>query len=218
MQRALPYPLVLASGSPRRRELLAQAGYSFRVAVADIDESVLPGEAAAEYVARLAREKALAVLAGLRASGLPGAGVQAESPASASRWLVLGADTTVVAPQGEILGKPADDQDAARMLRLLSGATHTVMTGVALVRGLAHQDVAKQSVEQAVEQTRVTMRTWSEAEIAAYVASGEPRDKAGAYAIQGYAACAIPRIEGCYFNVVGLPLARVAQMIDRFIV
>lgn len=144
--------------------------------------------------------------------------MQAESPASASRWLVLGADTTVVAPQGEILGKPADDQDAARMLRLLSGATHTVMTGVALVRGLAHQDVAKQSVEQAVEQTRVTMRTWSEAEIAAYVASGEPRDKAGAYAIQGYAACAIPRIEGCYFNVVGLPLARVAQMIDRFIV
>ena len=210
MQRPLPCELVLASGSPRRRELLAQAGYSFRVSVADIDESLRAGEAPADYVGRLAREKALAVLA--------------QEAASRCDLLVLGADTTVVAPQGEILGKPVDEHDAARMLRLLSGATHTVMTGVALVQ---HQAAAREMTEQqavaqpvvavCVEQTRVTMRVWTEAEIAAYVASGEPRDKAGAYAIQGYAASAIPRIEGCYFNVVGLPLSRVAQMIDQSI-
>jgi septum formation protein len=181
--------LVLASASPRRRELLAQAGYEFGTAIADIDESARDGENPIAYVTRLAREKAKAV--------------HAAQPANA---IVLGADTTVVAPTGEILGKPGSDLDAARMLRLLAGATHTVMTGVALVQG--------DHVETAAEVTYVTMRTISDAEIAAYIQTGEPRDKAGAYAIQGYAARWIPRIHGCYFNVVGLPLALVTAMLE----
>uniref|UniRef100_A0A7V5CST2 dTTP/UTP pyrophosphatase n=1 Tax=Acidobacterium capsulatum TaxID=33075 RepID=A0A7V5CST2_9BACT len=181
--------LVLASASPRRRELLAQAGYEFSTAVAGIDESAREGENPIAYVTRLAREKAVAA--------------QAAQPAGA---VVLGADTTVVAPTGEMLGKPEDDQDAARMLRLLAGATHTVITGVALLQG-GH-------VETAAEVTYVTMRTLSEAEIASYIQTGEPRDKAGAYAIQGYAARWIPRIHGCYFNVVGLPLALVTAMLE----
>ncbi len=122
------------------------------------------------------------------------------------RALVLGADTTVVAPNGEVLGKPADVADAARMLRLLSGATHQVMTGVAVV--------SVSGIEIAAEVTHVSMLTLSDEEIAAYIATGEPMDKAGAYAIQGYAARWIPRIQGCYFNVVGLPLALVAGMLE----
>lgn len=181
--------LVLASASPRRRELLAQAGYDFRVAAADIDESFREGESPVAYVTRLAREKAEAVHA-----------------AQSGDAMVLGADTTVVAPNGEILGKPVNNLDAARMLGLLAGATHTVMTGVALVQG--------DHMEAAAEVTYVTVRTLSEEEIAAYIQTGEPRDKAGAYAIQGYAARWIPRIHGCYFNVVGLPLALVTAMIE----
>ncbi len=181
--------LVLASASPRRRELLAQAGYEFRTAIADIDESVREGENAIAYVTRLAREKAEAV-----------------HTAEEKGAIVLGADTTVVAPNGEILGKPVNDLDAARMLRLLAGATHTVMTGVALVEG--------DHVETAAEVTYVTVRTLNDEEIAAYIQTGESRDKAGAYAIQGYAARWIPRIHGCYFNVVGLPLALVTAMIE----
>jgi septum formation protein len=181
--------LVLASASPRRRELLAQAGYDFRTAAAGIDESVREGENAIAYVTRLAREKAETV----HAAGEPGS-------------MVLGADTAVVAPNGEILGKPGNDLDAARMLRLLAGATHTVVTGVALVQG--------GYAETAAEVTYVTMRSLSDAEITAYIQTGEPRDKAGAYAIQGYAARWIPRIHGCYFNVVGLPLALVTAMVE----
>ncbi|MBV8674050.1 MAG: Maf family protein, partial [Acidobacteriaceae bacterium] len=116
------------------------------------------------------------------------------------------ADTTVVAPNGEILGKPADAADAARMLRLLAGATHQVITGVALA--------APGSVETAAEVTHVSMLTLSESEIADYIATSEPMDKAGAYGIQGRAARWIPRIHGCYFNVVGLPLALVSSMIE----
>ena len=181
--------LVLASASPRRRELLAPAGYEFSNAVAGIDESVREGENPIAYVTRLAREKAVAV--------------HAVQPADS---IVLGADTTVVSPTGEMLGKPENDQDAARMLRLLAGATHTVITGVALLQG-SH-------AETAAEVTYVTMRTLSDAEIASYIQTGEPRDKAGAYAIQGYAARWIPRIHGCYFNVVGLPLALVTAMLE----
>ena len=120
--------------------------------------------------------------------------------------MILGADTTVVAPTGEILVKPEDDADAVRMLRLLSGAVHQVITGVALLAG--------EVVEVAAEVTHVTMLTLSDAEIAAYVASGEPHGKAGAYAIQGRAGRWIPRVHGCYFNVVGLPLALVTSMIE----
>jgi septum formation protein len=122
--------------------------------------------------------------------------------------VVLGADTTVVAPNGEILGKPADAADAARMLRLLSGATHQVITGVAVV--------SASGIETAAEVTHVTMLTISDEEIAAYIATSEPMDKAGAYAIQGHAARWIPRIHGCYFTVVGLPLALVSGMLDGF--
>jgi septum formation protein len=181
--------LVLASASPRRRELLKQVGFSFEVHPAHIPEEPRPGEEPVAYVTRLAREKAQAVYDVL---GDP-------------RAVVLGADTTVTLDE-HILGKPDAAADAARMLRLLSGRTHRVITGVAVV--------SAEGTEAAAEVTAVSFRTLSEEEIAAYVATGEPMDKAGAYAIQGRAARWIPRIEGCYFNVVGLPIARVCAMLE----
>ena len=187
--------LVLASASPRRRELLTQAGYTFTVAPAHIPEDPLPGESPIAYVVRLSREKAEAVYA-----------QHSNRENDSSPLFVLGADTTVVAPNGEILGKPVDAGDAARMLRLLAGATHQVITGVAVV--------SPGNVETAAEVTHVTMLTLSESEIADYIASGEPADKAGAYAIQGRAARWIPRVHGCYFNVVGLPLSLASSMIE----
>lgn len=190
--------LVLASSSPRRRELLARAGYEFRILPADICEDLHPGEQPIPYVTRLARAKAEAVAASDEFRLL--------SSAAAVEPLVLGADTTVVAPNGEILLKPEDDADAARMLRLLSGATHQVITGVALI--------SAERADVAAEVTRVTVRKLSEEDIAAYVATGEPHGKAGAYGIQGRFGRYVPCVEGCYFNVVGLPLSRVAGMID----
>jgi septum formation protein len=187
--------LVLASQSPRRKELLAQAGFTFRTVSPSVDEELRTGEAPIAYATRLAREKAEAIFASLKTSSSD------DDP-----LLVLGADTTVVAPNGEILGKPADNADAARMLRLLAGATHQVVTGLCLI--------STAGVEVAAEVTYVTVQTLSDAEIAAYIATGEPRDKAGAYGIQGYAARWIPRVHGCYFNVVGLPLALVASMVE----
>lgn len=181
--------LVLASQSPRRRELLTQAGYQFTVQPADIPEDPLPGEDPIAYVTRLARQKAQAVYD------------QLSDPCA----MVLGADTTVTV-DNEILGKPVDSTDAARMLRLLSGRTHRVITGVALVTA--------RSAEIAAEVTAVRFLTLSDREIESYIATGEPLDKAGAYAIQGRAARWIPRIVGCYFNVVGLPLALVSTLID----
>jgi septum formation protein len=191
--------LILASASPRRRELLTQAGYVFEAMPADVNEDVRAGEDPAAYVVRLAREKAQAVFdaAGVRDQG-SGIG-------KTNEVVVLGADTTVTV-DGEILGKPVDAGDAARMLRLLSGRVHRVMTGVAVVTAAR--------VESAVEVTDVTFAAMSDAEIAAYVATGEPMDKAGAYGIQGMAAKWIPRIEGDYFNVVGLPIARVTRMLE----
>jgi septum formation protein len=194
--------LVLASASPRRRDLLAQAGYAFEVLPADIPEDPRPGENPIGYVLRLAREKAEAVAASPEFAAL--------TRTSDEPHLILGADTTVVAPNGEILAKPEDDADAARMLRLLSGATHRVITGVAL---LAPAPISPLT-EVAAEVTWVTMLTPTEEDLARYIATGEPRGKAGAYAIQGQAARWIPRIHGCYFNVVGLPLALVASMIE----
>jgi len=184
--------LVLASASPRRRELLTQAGYAFTVAPASISEDLRPGENPLGYVTRLAREKAQSVYAGLDSRD--------------EAMVVIGADTTVVAPNGEVLGKPADAADAARMLRLLSGVTHQVITGVAVASAFG--------VEVAAEVTHVSMVTLLDEEIDTYIATGEPMDKAGAYAIQGYAARWIPRIHGCYFNVVGLPLALVSGMLE----
>lgn len=171
--------LVLASRSPRRSEILQQAGIAFVVRPADIDESARPGETPREYVARIAMEKASAVPAG------PGE-------------IVLGADTTVVVGD-EMLAKPEDKADAARMLKLLSGRRHTVLTGICLnSAGRVVQDCAE---------TSVWFAPLSKREIEDYVASGEPMDKAGAYAIQGLASKFVQRIDGCYFNVVGLPIA-----------
>ena len=186
--------LILASASPRRRELLAQAGFAFEVRPAHVNEDPKPGEDAIAYVTRLAREKAQAVFDAMSADGEP-----------SDALVVLGADTTVEV-DAQILAKPEDAADAARMLRLLSGRTHRVMTGVAVV--------TKGRAEVAAEVTGVRFVTLSDAEIAAYVATGEPMDKAGAYAIQGRAGRWIPRVEGCYFNVVGLPLALVTTMLE----
>lgn len=190
--------LVLASASPRRRDLLTQAGYTFQVIPAEVCEDVRPGEEPIPYVLRLAREKAEAVAQSPELLAL--------AAGAADAAVVLGADTTVVAPTGEILGKPENDADAARMLRMLSGATHQVITGLAIV--------AAGALEVAAEVTHVTFSSLSDETIAGYIASGEPHGKAGAYAIQGRAARWIPRIHGCYFNVVGLPLALAASMID----
>jgi septum formation protein len=194
--------LVLASASPRRRDLLAQAGYSFTTLAADLCEDVRAGESPIPYVLRLAREKAEAVAGSREFRELA---QEQKEPV-----LILGADTTVVAPDGAILGKPEDDADAARILRRLFGATHRVITGVALLVPREKNPIT----EVAAEVTHVTMLTPTEDELAAYIATGEPRGKAGAYAIQGMAARWIPRIHGCYFNVVGLPLSLVASMIE----
>ncbi len=221
-------PLILASSSPRRQELLHAAGIEFTVEPADLPEVPHPGEPAQQFAERMAREKAVAVAQRRHRTG---------------EW-VLAADT-VVFVNGEILGKPADAPDpaadAARMLRLLSGREHKVITGVGLLdrgqwSGVSGQKGSDQkgSDQRAVasgqkpppvdrppsaasfvasETTRVWMDALSEEDIRAYVATGEPLDKAGAYAIQGRASRWIPRIEGCYFNVVGLPVPLVYRML-----
>ena len=181
--------IVLASASPRRQVLLRNARIPFVVEPADIDETPLPGESPKDYAERLAREKARAV--------------SRKRPLD----LVLGADTIVVVDNA-ILGKPRDAGDAARMLRLLSGRTHAVITGVCLVGPTAFEKMTS-------ETTRVTMNCLSDDEIRDYVATGEPMDKAGAYAIQGIASRWIPRIEGDYSNVVGLPVALVCGMLSE---
>lgn len=191
--------LILASASPRRRELLAQVGYRFEVRPAHIPEDPRDGEDPIAYVTRLAREKAEAVYRGLSASG------SADKIQGLNGHFVLGADTTVTLDNA-ILGKPEDAADAARILRLLSGRTHRVITGVALVTA--------ERTEVAAEVTAVRFLTLSEREISDYIATGEPMDKAGAYGIQGHAARWIPRIEGCYFNVMGLPLALVCSLLE----
>jgi septum formation protein len=196
------FMLILASASPRRRELLAQAGYTFEVRPAHIPEDPLPGEDPIMYVTRLAREKAEVVF---REAGAGKGEAGKMSAERGSSLAVLGADTTVTL-DGAILGKPADAEDAARILELLSGRTHRVITGVALVTA--------QGTEVAAEVTAVRFLTLSDAEIRAYIATGEPMDKAGAYGIQGRAARWIPRVEGCYFNVVGLPLALVCSLLE----
>lgn len=189
--------LILASASPRRRELLVQAGVKFTVAAANLNEDLLPDEAAAAYVQRLAEEKAQAVWNAHRSLDL-------DTDTVDDPLIVLGADTCVVC-DGHILGKPVDTADARRMLELLSGRTHAVLTGLAAVTG--------HKVVRDVEITQVTFNQLNDAEIARYIASGEPLDKAGAYAIQGYAARWIPRIDGCYFNVMGLPIARTIALL-----
>lgn len=182
--------LILASGSPRRMELLRAVGWPFDAVAADIDEAVRAGEDAVSYVKRLALTKAQTVAS--------------RSPES----LVLGADTTVVVG-GEILGQPIDDDDARRMLNLLSGKWHEVLTGVALLRA----DQEAPLVDH--ETTRVRFAEMSVEEIDWYVATGEPRGKAGAYGIQGHAALFVEEIAGDYFNIVGLPLRLVYEMVRK---
>lgn len=181
--------VILASGSPRRAELLGQIGVRFEACPARIDESPRPAEPPRDYVSRMAREKAQAVAAA-RAAPAP----------------VLGADTAVVVAD-TLFGKPADADDAAGMLQRLSGRTHEVWSGVAVVAdGRCHETVTC---------TRVHMRPIGEDEIAAYWATGEPADKAGAYAIQGRGALFVEGIDGSYSGVVGLPLAQTAVLLER---
>ncbi len=180
--------LVLASQSPRRAEILRQAGIPFSVRPAAVDETPRAGENPLEYVERLAEEKAAAV------PYAPGE-------------IILAADTTVVI-DGEMLGKPADEADARRMLACLSGRRHEVMTGICLKRG---EDLVRDSAV-----TEVWFGEMTEQEIADYAASGESLDKAGAYAIQGLASKYVDKIHGCYFNVVGLPIAMVYYHLRYF--
>ena len=180
--------VILASQSPRRRELLALVGIDHEVMPADIDEDVRPGEQAVPYTERLAREKAAVI-----AAQHPGA-------------YVIAADTTVVV-DGDILGKPVDQADARAMVKRLSGRSHTVCTGIAV----AHDN----HIESAVEQVGVTFRALSDAEIAAYVDTGEPMDKAGAYGIQGWGATIVERVDGDYFSVMGLGLRRMVELFER---
>jgi septum formation protein len=184
--------IILASSSPRRAEILRDAGIPFTVRASPIDETPLPNEAAPAMVARLAEAKARAIAAMME-------------PADQD-CIVIGADTTVEL-NGEILGKPDDSAHAREMLLKLSGQTHRVLTGIFLLH------LPKNIARSAVEISSVTLALLSDEEIAAYVASGEPLGKAGGYAIQGMAGRYIPKIEGCYFNVVGLPLARVYALL-----
>jgi septum formation protein len=193
--------LVLASESPRRAELLRAAGFDFDVVPARVDESMLAGEEPEAYVRRVAQMKAEAVLP--LAGGRP----------------VLGADTVVVVG-GEVLGKPADADEARRMLRLLSGREHLVMTAVCLISspgpsGGRSERGGGTRIEAGIDSTTVEFSLLSEAEIIWYVGTGEPFDKAGAYAIQGGASRFIPRISGSYSNVVGLPVALVYNLCSR---
>jgi septum formation protein len=180
--------VILASASPRRRELLTLIGIAHEVHPADIDESAFPDEQPAPHAERLARAKAHAL-----------AGVYTHA-------VVIAADTIVVV-DGDILGKPRDAAHAAGMLRRLAGREHTVYTAVAVARD--------EKTESAVESVRVTMRTLNEAEIAEYIATGEPMDKAGAYGIQGYGATIVERVDGDYFSVMGLGLRRLVELMAR---
>lgn len=185
MAAGTPLRVILASQSPRRRELLTLVGIAHEVRPADIDESLLPGETAVPHCERLARTKAERL-----AGEFPDA-------------IVVGADTIVVV-DGDILGKPRDAADAAIMLRRLSDRSHTVFTAVAVVHN--------GETRTAVEEVLVTFLPLSESTIAAYIATGEPMDKAGAYGIQGFGATNIARIEGDYFSVMGLPVARTVEL------
>lgn len=186
--------LILASASPRRAEILRNAGFDFEILPTEVDESVRRRESAAEYVRRLAEEKARAAAQKLVAK------FKQDSA------MVIAADTSVVLG-GKILGKPTSLEEARAMLRRLSGKTHDVLTGLAVL------PLRNADIQLAVESTRVTFARMTAHEIEDYVASGEPFDKAGAYAIQGRCGRFITRIEGCYFNVMGLPLARLYSIL-----
>jgi septum formation protein len=180
-------PLILASGSPRRRELLGRLGIPFQVVVSHSAESIAPDLGPEAQAMSLAEQKARAVASGIETG------------------VVLGADTIVVL-NGMLLGKPEDDADAIDMLRLLSGRAHRVVTGIAVID-------AASSLRSSAVSSVVHFRTLSDDDVAAYVATGEPRDKAGAYAIQGLGAALVSDLEGCFNNVVGLPLCETASLL-----
>jgi septum formation protein len=183
--KSTPVRVVLASQSPRRRELLRLVGITHEVQPADVDESLIEGESPRAYAERLARTKAKTIERG--------------------DAVTIGSDTTVVV-DGDVLGKPADEADAARMLRRLSGRSHIVITAVAAEwKGTLVSDV---------EEVGVTFRSLTDADIAAYIATGEPMDKAGAYGIQGYGATIVERVNGDYFAVMGLPLNRLVRLLE----
>lgn len=186
--------IVLASASPRRAEILRNAAIPFETLAEIVDESRRPGELRADFIRRLALTKARAAASAVRDS---------------SDSLFIGADTVVVAGD-EILGKPESARDARRMLRLLSGAVHEVHTGLAVIRRPGGMEAVVEEV------TRVTFAMLSDDDIDAYVATNEPFDKAGAYGIQGIGGRYVTRIEGCYFNVMGLPLARLWTLLREF--
>jgi septum formation protein len=187
-----PHEIVLASSSPRRRDLLAQVGVSFQIVPGEVDETPLAGETPEAHVIRLSLDKVREVAGRLRQSG---------------RWFI-GSDTVVVR-DGAILGKPADAGDAARMLASLAGRSHQVISGYAV-----HDRQSGRTISAAVT-TKVFFKDLTSREIEGYIATGEPFDKAGAYAIQGIGAFMIPRIEGSYTNVVGLPLCAVISALEE---
>jgi septum formation protein len=186
--------IILASSSPRRAEILRNAGIAFEIRPTQIDETALPGETPHAMVARLAEAKARAAAS--------------QMDADLVECIIVGADTTVEL-DAEILGKPRDAGHAREVLAKLSGRTHHVLTGLFLLR------LPSRATQTAIENSAVTFAPLSENEIDAYVATGEPLGKAGAYAIQGVAGRYVPRIEGCYFNVVGLPIARLYALLGE---
>jgi septum formation protein len=188
--------IVLASGSPRRLELLTNLGLNFEVIASQVEETVPPGITPEELVRTLAGEKAHDVLKRL---------------SKEQDTVVIGADTMVVL-DGELIGKPEDEEDAKRMLRRLSARTHTVFTGVVVLKQQKHDDL---KTFEHVESSLVTFRKLDETEITAYVATREPLDKAGAYALQGVGAALVARVEGCYTNIIGLPVPNIVSMLRQ---
>lgn len=195
--------IILASNSPRRRQILALGGWPFRVQAAEVDEQVIPDEDPRQYVLRLAESKAQTIACGVREG-----------------TYVIAADTTVVdwgeflegRQKAEILAKPQDAEDAIRMLRQLRGRTHQVHTGLVVLKSTDHES----TMESEVVTTEVVMRSYSDEEILAYVATGDPMDKAGAYAIQHVEFHPVEHLNGCYANVVGLPLCALTRILVRF--
>lgn len=183
--------IILASASPRRAELLKQIGLSFTIQISNVQENFIEGLTVQDWVQKIACKKAEDVAANLESG------------------LVIGADTVVV-KDNQILGKPKGIKDAVEMLNFLSGSSHQVMTGIALVNTMNNEKLTD------IEITTVNFRQLSQQEIRAYVASGEPMDKAGSYGIQGLGALLVEGINGCYFNVVGLPLTKLAQALKKF--
>lgn len=209
--------LILASASPRRKELLAQAGLSFDVFPVDIDEVPLAKELALDYVSRLAREKAKRAwfLYARSVQGVPVKNAQSSLQNEPEKVVVLASDTSVVLGD-TILGKPSDRHDFGRMMRLLSGCQHEVITSVYLIEGEPARNHAVLNASSFTVVTKVNFKVLGDAEIEAYWCSGEPHDKAGGYGIQGKGALFVEGIEGSYSNVVGLPLKETCEHLAKF--